>query len=52
MLRTLLARTLLSRYINSDEYYYTLIRYIEQNPVEAALVENIKDYPYTLGSIS
>ena len=51
MLRTLLARTLLSRYINSDEYYYTLIRYIEQNPVEAGLVENIKDYPYTLGSV-
>ena len=40
-----------SRYINSDEYYYTLIRYIEQNPVEAGLVENIKDYPYTLGSV-
>jgi len=40
-----------SRYINSDEYYYTLIRYIEQNPVEAGLVKNIKDYPYTLGSV-
>lgn len=40
-----------SRYISSDEYYYTLIRYIEQNPVEAGLVKNIKDYPYTLGSV-
>ena len=27
-----------SRYINSDEYYYTLIRYIEQNPIEAGAV--------------
>jgi len=40
-----------SRYINSEEYYYTLIRYIEQNPIEAGLVESIKDYPYTLGSV-
>jgi len=31
--------------------YYTLIRYIEQNPIEAGLVERIKDYPYTLGSV-
>jgi len=40
-----------SRYINSDEYYYALIRYIEQNPVEAGLVENVAEYPYTLGSV-
>ena len=40
-----------SRYVNSDEYYYTLIRYIEQNPIEAGLVEKITQYPYTLGSV-
>ncbi len=40
-----------SRYLNSDEYYYTLIRYIEQNPIEAGLVEKIAEYPYTLGSV-
>jgi len=40
-----------SRYINSDEYYYTLIRYIEQNPVEAGLVKEVVEYPYTLGSV-
>jgi REP element-mobilizing transposase RayT len=40
-----------SRYINSEEYYYTLIRYIEQNPVEAGVVKTVAEYPYTLGSI-
>ena len=40
-----------SRYINSDKYYYTLIRYIEQNPVEAGLVKKVAEYPYTLGSV-
>ena len=40
-----------SRYINSDEYYYTLIRYIEQNPVEAGLVKEVAKYPYTLCSV-
>jgi REP element-mobilizing transposase RayT len=40
-----------SRYINSEEYYYTLIRYIEQNPVEAGLVKTVAEYPYTLGSV-
>ncbi len=40
-----------SRYINSDEYYYTLIRYIEQNPVEAGIVKSVVEYPYTLGSV-
>ena len=34
-----------------EVYYYTLILYIEQNPIEAGLVESIKDYPYTLGSV-
>ncbi len=40
-----------SRYINSKDYYYTLIRYIEQNPVEAGLVSKVEEYPYTLGSV-
>lgn len=40
-----------SRYITSDEYFYTLIRYIEQNPIDAGLVENVVEYPYTLGSV-
>ncbi len=40
-----------SRYINSDGYYYTLIRYIEQNPIKAGLVSRVGEYPYTLGSV-
>ena len=40
-----------SRYINSEAYYYTLIRYIEQNPIEAGIVKRIEEYPYTLGSV-
>jgi len=39
-----------SRYITSDEYYYTLIRYIEQNPIEAGMVTEVGEYPYTLGA--
>jgi len=40
-----------SRYITNDEYYYTLIRYIEQNPIEAKIVEKVGEYPYTLGAV-
>ena len=40
-----------SRYINSEAYFYTLIRYIEQNPIEAGIVESVTEYPYTLGSL-
>jgi len=40
-----------SRYIANDTYYYTLIRYIEQNPIEAGLVSSVGEYPYTLGSV-
>ena len=40
-----------SRYITSDDYYYTLIRYIEQNPIEAKIVERAGEYPYTLGAV-
>ncbi len=40
-----------SKYITSDTYLYTLIRYIEYNPVEAGLTQNIGEYPYTLSSL-
>ena len=40
-----------SRYITNDEYYYTLIRYIEENPIEAKIVEKVGEYPYTLGAV-
>ena len=40
-----------SRYITNDEQYYTLIRYIEQNPIEAKLVDKVGEYPYTLGAV-
>jgi len=40
-----------SRYIINDDYYYTLIRYIEQNPIEAKIVEKAGEYPYTLGAV-
>jgi REP element-mobilizing transposase RayT len=40
-----------SRYITNDEYYYTLIRYIEQNPIESKIVEKVGEYPYTLGAV-
>jgi len=40
-----------SRYIVNDTYYYTLIRYIEQNPIEAGIVSMVGEYPYTLGAV-
>ena len=40
-----------SRYITGDDYYYTLVRYIEQNPIDAGIVEQTGEYPYTLGSV-
>jgi hypothetical protein len=40
-----------SRYVVNDTYFYTLIRYIEQNPIEAGLVSMVGEYPYTLGSV-
>lgn len=40
-----------SRYVTSDVYFYTLIRYIEQNPIEAGMVERVGDYAYTLVSV-
>jgi len=40
-----------SRYITSEDYYYTLIRYIEQNPIEAKIVQRVGEYPHTLGAV-
>jgi REP element-mobilizing transposase RayT/DNA-binding MarR family transcriptional regulator len=37
-----------SRYITTEKYLYTLIHYIEYNPVEANLSEKVGAYPYTL----
>ena len=39
-----------SRYITDETYYYTLIRYIEQNPIEAKIASRIGEYAYTLGA--
>ncbi|MCW8895993.1 MAG: transposase [Sulfurimonas sp.] len=39
-----------SKYITSEDYLYTLLRYIENNPIEAGLCVNIGDYPYTFAS--
>ena len=40
-----------SRYVANEYYYYTLIRYIEQNPVEAGMADRVSVYPYTLGAV-
>lgn len=37
-----------SKFIISQEYLYTLIRYIEYNPVEANITTTIATYPHTL----
>lgn len=37
-----------SRYINSDNYFYILLKYIERNPIEAGMVHDVGEYPYTL----
>ena len=37
-----------SRYITSEPYLYTLIRYIEYNPIEAGLSQRAGEYPFTL----
>ncbi len=37
-----------SRYITSDEYLYTLIRYIEYNPVDAGMSERVGAFRFTL----
>ncbi|MBR1558400.1 MAG: hypothetical protein IJ647_11750, partial [Prevotella sp.] len=32
---------------NTPEYFFTLFRYIHQNPVKAGLVKLAQDYPYS-----
>lgn len=39
-----------SRYITSEEYLYTLVRYIEYNPVETAQAQKVGEYPFTFVS--
>jgi len=36
-----------SWYITDEAYLYTLMCYIEQNPLKAKIVKDIKDYPYS-----
>jgi len=36
-----------SKYIISDEYLYTLIRYIEYNPIDAELTKKVGEHPFT-----
>ena len=36
-----------SWYVTDEAYLYTLILYIEQNPLKAKIVKNITDYPYS-----
>jgi len=40
-----------SRYITSEPYLYTLIRYIEYNPIEAGVSTKVGEYHYTLGNL-
>ena len=40
-----------SRYITSEDYLYTLIRYIESNPIEAGISYKVGEYPFTLASL-
>ena len=35
-----------SWYVTDEAYLYTLMRYIEQNPLKAKMVERLEDYPY------
>ena len=39
-----------SKYITSESYLYTLLRYIEYNPLEAGISLHIGEYPYTFAS--
>ncbi|MDD3591732.1 MAG: transposase [Sulfurovum sp.] len=36
-----------SWYMTDEAYLYTLILYIEQNPIKAKIVKRIEDYPYS-----
>ena len=36
-----------SWYVTDEAYLYTLMRYIEQNPLKANMVKELKEYPYS-----
>ena len=36
-----------SWYVTDEAYLYTLMRYIEQNPLKAGMVKDISHYPYS-----
>jgi hypothetical protein len=36
-----------SRYVTDEAYLYTLMRYIEQNPLNAGMVRRLEEYPYS-----
>ena len=36
-----------SWYVTNDVYLYTLMRYIEQNPIKANIVQELEAYPYS-----
>ncbi len=36
-----------SWYVTDDAYLFTLMRYIEQNPLKAGIVEKLEEYPYS-----
>ena len=40
-----------SKYIISESYLYILIKYIENNPLEASITHKVSTYPYTLSSL-
>lgn len=40
-----------SRYIISEDYLYTLIKYIEYNSIKAGLAQKVGEYPFTLTSV-
>lgn len=40
-----------SWYILGEDYLYRTIKYIEFNPIEAGIVQSIREYPFTLASV-
>ena len=36
-----------SWYVTDEAYFYTLMLYIEQNPLKANMVKNLEEYPYS-----
>jgi REP element-mobilizing transposase RayT len=40
-----------SWYILGDDYLFRTIKYIAFNPIEAGMVENVREYPFTLASV-